>query len=215
MKYFLIFLILIGFGQALAEVKCEELRKKGMELSMITAPTAQDLIQVQKVIDGLLEYRPTENAESILKSQEAGDYLKLNNYCLFLGTLDRLLKIYIRSYEVMELNTKQKDIIKNKSLRLVKNVLDKTQTSQAIIFSQEVIFELADLGRMKDMEEELNSLKSRYETFKKSYKFRQKNLINKIKVEKDRTKVRKSFYSEDLRVGREEMASINLFLPKE
>ena len=206
---------MFSYQAAGTEVSCAELRKKGLALSMLTTPTPKDLAEVQSVIDDLILYKKNQDAEAIMNSKQASDYLKLNNYCLFLGSLDRILKIYIRSYEIVDLSEDQKEIIKKKSLTLIKNILEKPHTSQAILVAQGVILELADLGHFKNSINELKNLKNRNEDFKKLTDERRKALIGLIKNEKDRTKVRKEFYKKDLAIGQGELKFINLFLPKD
>lgn len=208
---FILFILVLN-TQAWAD--CTELRKKGMALSMVTKPTLTHLEQVQQVIDGLISYQSTLDQKKILKSSIASDYLKLNNYCLFLGSIENLLKVFIRSYEVMELNEEQKNTIKEKSLILLKKIFQKTQTTKAVLMGYEILFELADMGHFNKQASRLESLQQRYLEFKKEVDQRRKNLLKTLSKEKDRAKFRKQFYEKDLELGREELKLINPFLPK-
>tara|TARA_Y100000768_G_scaffold388997_1_gene389925 strand:+ start:5415 stop:6056 length:642 start_codon:yes stop_codon:yes gene_type:complete len=212
MKYLVFILFLVTPFQVKAE--CQELRKNGLELSMLTRATPKNLIEIQKTIDGLIAYKDPDSLDSILGSKIASDYLRLNNYCLFLGSIERLLKLFIRSYEVVDLDQDQKNKIKEKSLMLVRKILNKKSTSQAVLLGYEVIFELADMGHFRSKNSELKQLKFNYEEFKIESQKRRKNILESLKEEKSRAKIRQEFYQKDIKRGREELLLISPFLPK-
>lgn len=193
---------------------CQELRKKGLELSMLTRTNLENLLEIQKIIDGLIAYKDPDTVNSILGSKIASDYLKLNNHCLFLGSIERLLKLFIRSYEVVELDQGQKDKIKEKSLSLVQKILNEKPTSQAILLGYEVLFELGDMGHFKSKNAELKQLKISYEKFKIESQKRRRNILESLKEEKSRAEIRQKFYQKDLKRGKSELTLISPFLPK-
>lgn len=205
MKLFII-LLLFSF-QAFAS-ECSDLRTQALKLKK------EQLSEIQKVVDDLIKYNEAKTTEQILKSSESAEYLQLNNYCLFVRGIDDVLKKYIRSYQITDLSSEQKELVKNKALQLLKNIIAKRRTSEFVLLSYSVLYELGDLGVLNKIEKELIASKTSFDEFKKNYMARKAQLIKAIQKTQDKTQLRKDFYQKDFSIASGEMKLIESLLSK-
>lgn len=188
--------------------ECSDLRSRALKLKKDQLP------EIQKVVEQLIKYDEKKSSDQILKSSDSSDYLQLNNYCLFVRSIEDVLRKYIRSYQIVDLSLKQNEVIKNKSLKLLKNIISKRKTSEFVLLGYSVLYELGDMGVLDKIEKELLASRQSYEEFKKDYMARKAQLIKAIQKSSDKAKLRKEFYQRDFKIASSEMNSIESLLSK-
>ncbi len=203
-----VFIFLLFFSFQVLASECSDLRTQALKLKK------EQLSEIQNIVDDLIKYNETKTTEQILESSESAEYLQLNNYCLFVRGIDDVLKKYIRSYQITDLNSEQKELVKNKALRLLKKIITKRRTSEFVLLSYSVLYELGDLGVLNKIEKELIASRTSYEEFKRNYMARKAQLIRAIQKTQDKTQLRKNFYQKDFSIASGEMKLIESLLSK-